>query len=172
MSESLQYLRRGRQAAMDLMSKKASADSKPDIENNNTSKDTNDKDDTRRRSNTADNAESEVDNRENDDTLAPPKSPRRGRDNNTTNSQGNQPSNDIEMGIINRNQDSSVRNIEANGPLRVLEPFRTDPIQAQKVRQKRLERLAASSVPEIHYVGQIVSGQKLISDSSEGACCR
>lgn len=57
-------------------------------------------------------------------------------------------------------------------PLTVFEPLRSDPIKNMQGRQKRLDRLAAAKMPEVHYVGQIVSGKGLIGDSSEGASCR
>lgn len=50
--------------------------------------------------------------------------------------------------------------------------MRTDVVKAKEIRQKRLERLAALNVPEIHYVGQIVSGRRISSDPSEGIICR
>jgi len=78
---------------------------------------------------------------------------------------------DIEMGINNRNQ-ALVKQIEQSGPLRVLEPIRADPIKLLQTRQRRLERVAASSLPEIHFVGHITSGLGLINDTTEGACCR
>ena len=58
------------------------------------------------------------------------------------------------------------------GPLRVLEPLRTDVVQIKEARSKRLERLAALDMPEMHYVGQIVSGRKISSDPTEGVICR
>jgi len=58
------------------------------------------------------------------------------------------------------------------GPLRVLKAIRADPIKVLQARQKRIERLAASNMPEMHFVGQITSGQGLIGDSTEGVCCR
>ena len=58
------------------------------------------------------------------------------------------------------------------GPMKVLRPLRTDAIKALQSRQRRLERLVAVSMPEVHYVGQLVSGKNLVLDSSEGACCR
>ena len=58
------------------------------------------------------------------------------------------------------------------GPMRVLEPLRTDVVKALEARQKRLERLSAINVPEIHYVGQISSGRKIAQDPSEGIICR
>lgn len=58
------------------------------------------------------------------------------------------------------------------GPMRILEPIRTDPVKALNSRQRRLDRLAAVSMPEIHFVGQIVSGLGLVNDANEGACCR
>ena len=58
------------------------------------------------------------------------------------------------------------------GPLRILEPVRTDPIKIGQQRRRRLERLATESMPEIHYVGQIASCVGLIKDTTEGACIR
>ena len=58
------------------------------------------------------------------------------------------------------------------GPLRILEPIRTDPIKIGQQRRRRLERLATESMPEIHYVGQISSCLGLIKDPTEGACIR
>ena len=60
----------------------------------------------------------------------------------------------------------------AMGPLRVLEPVRTDPIKIGQQRRRRLERLATESMPEIHYVGQIASCLGVIKDTTEGACVR
>lgn len=59
-----------------------------------------------------------------------------------------------------------------NGPLRILDPMRTDVVKAQLNRQNRLERLAALNVPEMHYIGQITSGRRISSDPSEGIICR
>ena len=61
---------------------------------------------------------------------------------------------------------------QQDAPPKVLEPFRTDPVKAMQMRHRRLERLSAASMPEIHYVGQIVGGESLIADSTEGTCCR
>jgi hypothetical protein len=58
------------------------------------------------------------------------------------------------------------------GPLRVLEPIRTDPVLLLKTRQKRLERLTAEFVPEIHIIGNILSGSGIVQEQSEGASCR
>ena len=59
------------------------------------------------------------------------------------------------------------------GPLRVLEPIRQDPIKnLVAYKKKKMERLTADALPEVHFVGQIVSGQGLIGDVSEGATCR
>lgn len=60
----------------------------------------------------------------------------------------------------------------SHGPQKVLQPLRTDAVKALQSRQRRLERLSAVSIPELHYVGQIVSGKGIALDSSEGACCR
>jgi hypothetical protein len=57
-------------------------------------------------------------------------------------------------------------------PLTVLEPARTDPLVALKLRHKKLDRVQATLVPEIHLVGQVISGSGIIQDSTEGACCR
>ena len=81
-------------------------------------------------------------------------------------------SGDIELGSTAKQQHNLVKQIEASGPLRVLEPLRTDPVKALYARQRRLDRLTALSVPEIHFVGQIKSGLGLIDDITEGACCR
>jgi len=64
------------------------------------------------------------------------------------------------------------RQSNTNGPLRVLEPLRQDPIKALVGRQRRLDRLPADGVPEVHYVGQICSGQGLMEDTTEGVCVR
>ncbi len=56
--------------------------------------------------------------------------------------------------------------------MRVLEPVRQDPIKALVGRQKRLERLPADGIPEVHYVGQIISGQGMLEDTSEGVSIR
>ena len=58
------------------------------------------------------------------------------------------------------------------GPMKVLRPLRTDAIKALQSRQRRLGRLVAVSMPEVHYVGQLLSGKHLVLDPSEGACCR
>lgn len=55
---------------------------------------------------------------------------------------------------------------------RALEPIRTDPVNALKTRQRRLERLTATKMPEYHIIGQILSGRGIINDSTEGAYCR
>lgn len=58
------------------------------------------------------------------------------------------------------------------GPMKILKPLRTDAVKALQSRQRRLERLSAVKMPELHYVGQIVSGNGIVLDGSEGACCR
>ena len=76
---------------------------------------------------------------------------------------------DIESGVtVEKIRDKSL----FLGPMKVLDPMRTDAVKALQVRQKRLERLAALNVPEIHYIGQILSGRKIVQDSSEGIICR
>lgn len=57
-------------------------------------------------------------------------------------------------------------------PLSVLEPHRTDPMQNLRQRHKKMERVVATNLPEIHFAGQLVSGRGLIQDSTEGCCCR
>ncbi len=67
------------------------------------------------------------------------------------------------------NSPTSNSNTSTHKPL---EPLRTDPIKALEARKRRLDRQAVLSMPEIHFVGQILSGINLTSDSSEGAFCR
>jgi hypothetical protein len=68
---------------------------------------------------------------------------------------------------------ASVLEKEAtDGPMKILKPLRTDPVKALQSRQRRLDRFAAVAMPEVHYVGQILSGKGLVHDASEGACCR
>lgn len=80
---------------------------------------------------------------------------------------------DVEMGS---KATSHLDNIDANaaqqGPMRVLEPIRMDPLKSLQARQRRLERLVAKNTPEIHFVGQISSGIGIIRDTTEGCCCR
>jgi hypothetical protein len=59
-----------------------------------------------------------------------------------------------------------------NGPLVILEPARTDPLASLKIRHKKLERVQVAHLPEIHFVGQLLSGRGIINDSTEGCCCR
>jgi hypothetical protein len=73
----------------------------------------------------------------------------------------------------NLQQQDVVKEKEVSmGPMKVLEPLRTDPVKALQVKARRLERLSVACMPELHYVGQIVSGKGIIKDSTEGACCR
>jgi hypothetical protein len=68
---------------------------------------------------------------------------------------------------------ASVLDKEAtDGPMKILKPMRTDPVKALQSRQRRLDRFAAVAMPELHYVGQILSGKGLVLDATEGACCR
>ena len=64
------------------------------------------------------------------------------------------------------------KSIPAIDPSKLLDPIRTDPIKALELRKRRLDRQADSSMPEIHYIGQIQSGKRIIQDSTEGAFCR
>jgi hypothetical protein len=59
-----------------------------------------------------------------------------------------------------------------NGPLRILEPLRTDPLGPMKSRLKHFERLAAQSIPEVHFIGSIMHGEDMLQDTSDGCCCR
>ena len=58
------------------------------------------------------------------------------------------------------------------GPLRILEPIRTDPVLLLKSRKKKLDRLTADFVPEVHIIGSILSGTGILQEASEGATCR
>jgi hypothetical protein len=62
--------------------------------------------------------------------------------------------------------------VNISAPLSVLEPHRTDPMLNLRQRHKKLERATAASLPEMHFAGQLVSGQGIIQDSTEGCCCR
>jgi hypothetical protein len=59
-----------------------------------------------------------------------------------------------------------------SGPLKVLEPIRSDPIFQLKARHKKLERLTVQSLPEMHFIGRIVSGEGIAQHHSEGISCR
>ena len=100
---------------------------------------------------------SEIDNQEN----KPDKPTRR-------NNRGQTTENDNNNNITTQSKMDSV----SMGPLRILEPVRTDPIKVGQQRRRRLERLATESMPEIHYIGQIASCLGLIKDTTEGACVR
>lgn len=50
--------------------------------------------------------------------------------------------------------------------------FRSDPLKELLARQRRLDRVSAAELPELHCVGQIRSCQGLVLEASEGACCR
>lgn len=69
-------------------------------------------------------------------------------------------------------ENSRETNANVTGPWKILEPIRTDPIDALKLRQKRLERLASTTMPEIHYLGQISSCEGLLLQQDEGGYCR
>lgn len=81
---------------------------------------------------------------------------------------GNDNTNDLEAGNMSRN--SAIK--PAVDPSKLLDPIRTDPVKALELRKRRMDRQADSSMPEIHYVGQIVSARKIITDSTEGVFCR
>lgn len=88
---------------------------------------------------------------------------------------GNKPtssSSDGRAGDDIENQNLSASRDLSMGPMRILDPIRADPVKVLQTRQKRLERFAATSIPEIHFVGQIASGEGLIDDSTEGVCVR
>ena len=73
---------------------------------------------------------------------------------------------------VNEDKPDNVDLGAPDGPMKILKPLRTDAVKALQSRQRRLERLPASLIPELHYVGQIISGKGIVLDSSEGACCR
>lgn len=58
------------------------------------------------------------------------------------------------------------------GPLKTLEPIRSDPIIKLKQRHKNIERLAAESLPEVHFIGKLLFGENIACDETEGVCCR
>jgi len=58
------------------------------------------------------------------------------------------------------------------GPMKTLEPLRTDPIKSYIQRSKRLERLTAAQLPELHIVGHIKDGVGFIDDVTEGSMLR
>lgn len=58
-----------------------------------------------------------------------------------------------------------------DSPTHAFEPIRSDPVKALHSRQRRLDRISAT-MPEIHFLGQIISGRGLIRDSTEGSYCR
>ena len=46
---------------------------------------------------------------------------------------------------------------------------RTEPLKANVPKRRRLERQSVTSMPEIHFVGQILSGSNIVMDNTEGA---
>lgn len=72
----------------------------------------------------------------------------------------------------NANSNTNSNANGTHGPLQVLAPFRTDPIKSMQYRHKRIDRLTATRVPEIHYIGQIVHSNNMLDSTSEGVCCR
>ena len=81
------------------------------------------------------------------------------------------PPDDIEANNAGAVQQETMEKVKNTAP-KNLEPMRTDPVKALEVRKRRLDRQAALMMPEIHFVGQIVSGVNLTADSTEGAFCR
>lgn len=80
---------------------------------------------------------------------------------------GDAADNDIEQ---NRHQDYDQQHTQ--GPVRILQPLRTDPIASFQTRQKRLDRLSADELPEIHFIGQISSAEGMLMDENEGILVR
>lgn len=76
--------------------------------------------------------------------------------------------NDIEQ---NRQLDDDSQQ-HHQGAVRILEPLRTDPIASFQTRQKRLDRLSAEELPEIHFIGQITSAEGMLMDENEGVLIR
>ena len=60
----------------------------------------------------------------------------------------------------------------SHGPIQILEPLRSDALKLHQKKPKKLDRLAAEILPEIHFVGQISSAVGLREESSEGVCVR
>lgn len=58
------------------------------------------------------------------------------------------------------------------GPMKIFEPIRADPIKKEQQRARRLERLTANVMPELHLLGQIKSGKGFVNDSVEGCMLR
>ena len=81
---------------------------------------------------------------------------------------GENETDDVEAGNLKKDLHNSL----FLGPMKVLEPIRTDVVKAFNARQKKLERINALNIPEIHYIGQIVSGRKIAFDSTDGVLCR
>jgi tRNA A37 threonylcarbamoyladenosine synthetase subunit TsaC/SUA5/YrdC len=87
---------------------------------------------------------------------------------NNSNAAGNEA--DLESGLIAK--DAEKQRL-LPGPLTVMEPQqRSDPVAQLRMRQKRLERVAIDRVPEIHFLGQLVSARGIIQDSTEGCTIR
>lgn len=88
--------------------------------------------------------------------------------------QGNSSTTAALEGLEERNEKPEDINQSVNivAPLSVLEPHRSDPMLNLRQRHKNLDRVVAAYLPEIHFVGQFVSGQGIIQDSTEGCCCR
>eukprot|EP01036_Dinobryon_divergens_P023044 gene23044-31360_t len=90
------------------------------------------------------------------------------------------------MNDVEANQGSAIPSGNENQPLvndppapdppppapKKHEVVRTDPVKALEARKRRLERQAALMMPEIHFVGHIIGGVNLVSNTSEGAFCR
>jgi hypothetical protein len=54
----------------------------------------------------------------------------------------------------------------------VIDPVRTEPQNVYEPRKRKLDRQVEERVPEIHIIGNVVSGKDIIIDSAEGAMCR
>jgi hypothetical protein len=54
----------------------------------------------------------------------------------------------------------------------ITEPVRTEPQNVYEPRKRKLDRQVEERVPEIHIIGNVVSGKDIIIDSTEGAMCR
>lgn len=80
--------------------------------------------------------------------------------------------NNTENNAPNNNGISSSAGPQEAKPLKVFDVIRSDPIKVHQARAKRLERLAAQKLPELHAIGQIIGGTGFIGDQTEGAMCR
>lgn len=80
--------------------------------------------------------------------------------------------NNTENKAPNDNSSSSSSATQETKPLKVFDAIRSDPVKAHQARAKRLERLTAQKLPELHAIGQIIGAKGFVGDQTEGAMCR